>query len=153
MYIWKAWLNCSTFDYLPTNSPRIFHVEATWKWLLPRHFNVEYTWCVCGGFSPHKKWSFLLKISSVNVTKYAVLCGFDHIYWRKSSWKTSFFVQCLFLQKECYSCVSTSTLKRNSVFLSSVPSATKSQSSGDWYVKFQICSIILQMISTPPKEQ
>ena len=128
--------------------------------MLKRHGNgcshVISTWNTRGvfvGFSPHKKWSFLLKISSVNVTKYAVSCGFDHIYWRKSSWKTSFFVQCLFLQKECYSCVSTSTLKKNSVFLSSVPSATNSQSSGDWYVKFQICSIILQMISTPPKEK
>ena len=28
----------------------------------------------------HKKWSFLLKISSVNVTKPAGNCGFGHIY-------------------------------------------------------------------------
>ena len=27
----------------------------------------------------HKKWSFPLKISSVNVTKSAVSCGFGHI--------------------------------------------------------------------------
>ena len=32
--------------------------------------------------SLHKKWSFPLRISSVNVTKSAVSCGFDHIYWR-----------------------------------------------------------------------
>ena len=31
----------------PTNTPRVFHVEATWKRLFPRRFNVEYTWCVC----------------------------------------------------------------------------------------------------------
>ena len=37
----------------------------------------------------------VLKISSVNVTKSAENCGFGHIYWRNSSWKTSFFVQCL----------------------------------------------------------
>ena len=30
----------------------------------------------------HKKWSFLLRISSVNVTKSAVFSGFGHIYWR-----------------------------------------------------------------------
>ena len=38
-----------------------------------------------------KKWSFLLRISSVNVTKF--FCEFGHIYWRNSNWKTSFFVQ------------------------------------------------------------
>ena len=30
----------------------------------------------------HKKWSFPLRVSSVNVTKSAVACGFGHIYWR-----------------------------------------------------------------------
>ena len=32
----------------------------------------------------HKKWSFTLSISPVNVTKSAVFCGFDHIYWRNA---------------------------------------------------------------------
>ena len=32
----------------------------------------------------HKKWSFLLQISSVNMTKFAVSCGFGHIYWRNA---------------------------------------------------------------------
>ena len=32
--------------------------------------------------SLHKKWSFPLRISSVNVTKSAVSCGFGHIHWR-----------------------------------------------------------------------
>ena len=40
-----------------------------------------------------KNQSFSLKISSVNVAKTAVSCGFGHINWR-NSWKTSFFVQC-----------------------------------------------------------
>ena len=40
----------------------------------------------------HKKWSFPLRISSVNVTKSAVFCGFGHIYWRNPNWKTSFFL-------------------------------------------------------------
>ena len=38
----------------------------------------------------HKKWSFPLRISSVNVTK----SGFGHIYRSNPWWKTSFFVQC-----------------------------------------------------------
>ena len=40
-----------------------------------------------------KKWSFPLRISSVNMTKFAVSCGFGHIYWTNPQWKTSFFVQ------------------------------------------------------------
>ena len=35
-----------------------------------------------GEITLHEKWSFLLRISSVNVTKLAVSCGFGHIYWR-----------------------------------------------------------------------
>ena len=31
-----------------------------------------------------QKWSFALRISSLNVTKSAVSCGFGHIYWRNS---------------------------------------------------------------------
>ena len=30
----------------------------------------------------YKKWSFIVRISSVSVTKSAVLSGFGHIYWR-----------------------------------------------------------------------
>ena len=41
----------------------------------------------------HKKWSFPLRIFSLNVTKFALSCGFDHIYWRNPKWKTSFFVE------------------------------------------------------------
>ena len=41
-----------------------------------------------------KKWSFPLRIFSVNVTKFTVFRGFGHIYWRNCLWKTSFFVQC-----------------------------------------------------------
>ena len=45
-----------------------------------------------------KKWSFPLRISSINVTKFAVSCGFGHIYWRNPLWKTSLFVQCNYLK-------------------------------------------------------
>ena len=40
----------------------------------------------------HKKCSFPLRISPVNVTKSAGNCGFGHIYWRNFLWKTSFFL-------------------------------------------------------------
>ena len=40
----------------------------------------------------HKNWSFQLRISSVNVSKYAGNCGFGHIYWRNPYRKASFFV-------------------------------------------------------------
>ena len=42
----------------------------------------------------HKKWSFPLRISSVDVTISAGNCRFGHVYWRNPSWKTSYFVQC-----------------------------------------------------------
>ena len=42
----------------------------------------------------HKKWSFHLRISSVNVTKSVGNCQFGHIYWKNPKWKNSFFVQC-----------------------------------------------------------
>ena len=50
----------------------------------------------------HKKWSFPLRISLVNVTKSAVSGGFGHIYWRNPWWKTSFFVQCDLEQCKTY---------------------------------------------------
>ena len=40
-----------------------------------------------------QKWSFPLRIYSVNVTKSTDSCGFGHIYWRNPYWKTSFLVQ------------------------------------------------------------
>ena len=38
----------------------------------------------------HKKWSFSWRISSVNVTKCAGNCRFDHIYWRNPNGKLNF---------------------------------------------------------------
>ena len=35
-----------------------------------------------GSFSPHKKWNFHLRISSVNLTKTTGNWGFGHVYWR-----------------------------------------------------------------------
>ena len=34
-------------ESLPTDTPRGFRVETTWKRSFPRRFNVESTWCVC----------------------------------------------------------------------------------------------------------
>ena len=60
--------------------------------------NIVYYWkdvgAPSGELALHEKWSFLLKISSVYVTKFAISCGFGHIYWRNCQWKTLFFVQC-----------------------------------------------------------
>ena len=39
-----------------------------------------------------KKWSFPLRIFSVNETKSAENYGFGDQCWRNPSWKTSFFV-------------------------------------------------------------
>ena len=41
-------------------------------------------------FTILKKWSFLLWISSANVTKSAVFCGFGRIFWRNSYRKLHF---------------------------------------------------------------
>ena len=41
-------------------------------------------------FTLHKKWSFPLRISSVNVTKSAVSFGFGHIDWRNTCGKLNF---------------------------------------------------------------
>ena len=54
----------------------------------------EFLWMFWPYLTLRKKWSFPWSISSVNVTKSAVSCGFGHICWRNSSWKTSSFVQC-----------------------------------------------------------
>ena len=40
-------------------------------------------------------WSYLLRVSSVIVTKFVGNCGFGHIHWRNPYWKASILVQCL----------------------------------------------------------
>ena len=49
-------------------------------WKTIRSYRNNARWFVLGTL--HKKWSFPLRISSVNVTKSVVSCGFRHIYWR-----------------------------------------------------------------------
>ena len=38
----------------------------------------------------HKKWRFILKISSVNVNNFVVSFGFGHIYWKNVNGKLHF---------------------------------------------------------------
>ena len=45
-------------------------------------------------YTTSKKWNFPLRVSSVNVTKSTVFCGFGHIYWGNPYWKASFFMPC-----------------------------------------------------------
>ena len=47
-----------------------------------RILNDEESNCCLFYESLHKKWSFPLRISSVNVAKSAGNSGFGHIYWR-----------------------------------------------------------------------
>ena len=46
----------------PTNIPRAFHLETTWKRPFLRHFNVEYTWCVCRELAVSVTFSIVFKI-------------------------------------------------------------------------------------------
>ena len=53
---------------------------------LPGHQGIFQNFNLWGSNRPvctvYKKWSFLLRIFSINVTKSAVSSGFGHIYWR-----------------------------------------------------------------------
>ena len=65
-------------------------------------------------FLLHKKWSFPLRVFSVNMTKSAVFCRFGYIYWRNTYRKTSFFAvsywMCAFASKSLITAVFTLTL-------------------------------------------
>ena len=34
------------FWFFPTNTPRVFNVETTWKRSLLSRFNIKHTWCI-----------------------------------------------------------------------------------------------------------
>ena len=42
-FLFMTWV----FNFNPTNTICVFHVEMWWKRLFPRCFNVKYTQCVC----------------------------------------------------------------------------------------------------------
>ena len=50
----------------------LFMLKFYWKYL--------FLFWVISAYTLHKKWSFPLRISSVNVTKSEGNCGFGHIY-------------------------------------------------------------------------
>ena len=73
------WLNSSSaltfFLKVFDTFPKLLAALSILFWLCGNFIEVVY-WTL------HKKWSFPLRISSLNVTKSAGNCGFGHIYWR-----------------------------------------------------------------------
>ena len=63
--IWLWWATVRSFSYT-----------------LSKPYSPSFVFCCVGGVALHKKWSFSLRISFVNVTKSTVSCGFGQIYWR-----------------------------------------------------------------------
>ena len=49
----------------PTNTPRGFHVETTWKRRFPRRFNEESKWCVCRVRSGGNRSSYMPKAAGL----------------------------------------------------------------------------------------
>ena len=79
-----------------SNTFLLINMQKTKSAKLQQGLFVFVSLCRFRQVSLHKKWSFQLRISSVNMTKPAVSSGFGHIYWRNPLWKTSFFVQCFY---------------------------------------------------------
>ena len=78
--------NFLNFEYYQT-SQILMHkqmrvVKNGWKLLFIEHCHDETIAKLPERCTLHKKWSFQLRISSVNVTKSTISCGFDHIYWK-----------------------------------------------------------------------
>ena len=95
-FAWLTWVKMNTFN---------FSAYKCWKQLSRNFWFFEKFLQNSQENTLHKKWSFPLGISSVNVT--TVSCGFGHIYWRNPWRKTSFFVQwhqcqSLFFNKVAY---------------------------------------------------
>ena len=95
---WKSWLFYYFKIYLNTLL-NILYLKG-FKWSLSQNQQVRNVidstrhWLsISNIFSKNtlqKKWSFQLRISSVNVTKSAGNYGFGHINWRNPQWKTFF---------------------------------------------------------------
>ena len=61
--------------------------------LITRKYGSDKLWIEDIFYTVHKKWSFPLKVSSVDVTQSTGNGGFGQIDWWNPEWKTSFFVQ------------------------------------------------------------
>ena len=125
----QIWQNCQTVSFLTSfvdcctqyvfiqmlKAPKAsWKVRCEWHGTNPFMYNVkkmiEHTlkilWCTHWDQSLHKKSSFSMRISSVNVTKSTVSHGFGHIYWRNYWWKTSFFaLWILFISHKKYTVI------------------------------------------------
>ena len=89
----------SEFGHIYCRNPS-WETSFFMQWLSElMNFSFPFKWSKKQRF-PHKKWSFPFRISSVNVTKSAGICGFGHIYWSNPWWKISFFAQCLMISGE-----------------------------------------------------
>ena len=79
----------------PLNWPETFLPTSAYlnKWQLIKLYEIIQGPLKILSGDTAQKMNFLLRISSVNVTKSAGNCGFINIYWRNPKWKTSFFVQ------------------------------------------------------------
>ena len=75
-------------NYFLTNTPRVFHVETTHKWLFPRCFNVEYMWCVCRVSSNLQD----LFVSCLHKTFISYHCFWKMIYLTSNCSKFSMFL-------------------------------------------------------------
>ena len=90
-------------------------VNFDFKWYTTQNIDLYSKWCYqhsnLDTNNAQKKWSFPLKVSSVNMTKSAVSCVFGHVYWRNPYWKTVFFVQwnVKFVFKRCSLLINTIT--------------------------------------------
>ena len=69
------------------------HLKKPWNY----KFHLSFIYFFYFFLFHHKKWTFPLRIDSVNGTNSAGKFTL-HIYWRNLWWKTSFFVQCLLQQ-------------------------------------------------------
>ena len=74
----------------------LLYSNATLLWVLPCFILSTYVPCYkrMNQLSLHKRWSFLLSASSINVTKSVGNYWFGQIYWRNPEWKVLFFVKC-----------------------------------------------------------
>ena len=79
-------IQASTLQKQPN---KYWHTSVKWRFyilsheiLLRTHFAEAKKKSSCQHIPLHKKWSFPLTTSSVNVTKSAGNCEFGHIYWR-----------------------------------------------------------------------
>ena len=75
---WEEWASNSSFRFFIEilSIPNL----SGWYWANPQNLMHPL----------HKKWSFPLRISSVNVTKSAGKCAFGNIYWRNLNGKLHF---------------------------------------------------------------